>query len=86
MKKDEEEECSNSLLKSHNVVARLHIGDALAYRLDDARALMAQDDGEGAFGVLARERVGVYIESCQPFPSRPCRSCFYRLCRCIGSQ
>jgi hypothetical protein len=41
------------------VVARLDVGHALADRLDDARALVSEDDGEGALGILAREGVGI---------------------------
>lgn len=39
------------------MVAYLDGGDTLADRLDDAGALVAKDNGEGAFGVLTRERV-----------------------------
>ena len=41
------------------MVAHFDVGHALADRLDDARALVSQDDGEGALGVLAGERVGI---------------------------
>jgi hypothetical protein len=42
------------------VVARLHVGDALADRLDDACAFVSQDDGEGAFGVFAAEGICIW--------------------------
>ena len=41
------------------MVAHLDVGHALADRLDDARALVSQDDGEGTLGVLAGECVGI---------------------------
>ena len=41
------------------MVADLDVGHALADRLDDARALVSQDDGEGTLGVLAGEGVGI---------------------------
>lgn len=42
-----------------DVVADLHVGDALADGLDDTGALVSEDDGEGTLGVLAGERVGI---------------------------
>ena len=48
-----------SVLKSNDVVAGLHGGDALADRLDDTGTLMTEDDGESTFGVLSGEGVGV---------------------------
>lgn len=48
------------LLESDDVVADLHIGDALAHGLDDTSTLMSQDDGERALRVLARECVRVW--------------------------
>jgi hypothetical protein len=47
------------LLESDDVVARLDVGHALADRLDDTGALVAQDNGEGTLGVLARECEGI---------------------------
>ena len=44
-----------------DVVPRLDVGDALADRLDDAGALVAENDREGALGVLARQGVGVRV-------------------------
>jgi hypothetical protein len=41
------------------VIAGLHVCDALADGLDDTSTLVAEDNGEGALGVLAREGVGV---------------------------
>jgi hypothetical protein len=46
-----------SLLKRHHVVPGLDRRDALANRLDDSRALVAEDDGEGPLGILPRQRV-----------------------------
>lgn len=43
------------------MVARLHIGDALAYGLDNTSTLMTQDDGEGSLGVLAGQGVGICV-------------------------
>jgi hypothetical protein len=45
------------LLEGYHVVAHLDVGHALADRLDDARALVSEDHGEGALGILAREGV-----------------------------
>lgn len=49
------------LLKSDDVVARLHVGDALAYGLNNTSTLMTQDDGEGSLGVLAGQSVGICV-------------------------
>lgn len=43
------------------MVTGLHVGDALAHRLNDTSALMTQDDGEGSFGVLAGKSVGICV-------------------------
>lgn len=43
------------------MLARLHVCDSLANRLDNARALVSQDDGESTFGVLSREGVGIGV-------------------------
>lgn len=48
-----------NLLESYDIVAGLDGGDALANRLDDTGALVAQDNGERSLGVLARQRVGI---------------------------
>lgn len=48
-------------VESDDVVAGLHVGDALADGLDDTGTLVSEDDGEGALGILAREGVGVCI-------------------------
>jgi hypothetical protein len=39
------------------VVAHLDVGHAVADRLDDARAFVSENHGEGALGILAREGV-----------------------------
>lgn len=43
------------------MVARLDVRDTLAYRLDNTSTLVAENNGEGAFRVLARERVGICV-------------------------
>jgi hypothetical protein len=48
-----------NLLQRDNVVAGLHVCDALADRLDDAGALVTEDNGESTLGVLAGESVGI---------------------------
>jgi len=48
-------------VESNNMVANLDVGDTLADRLDDASALVSQNDREGALGILARERVCVCV-------------------------
>jgi len=48
-------------VQRHHVVAGLDRRDALADGFDDARALVSEDDGEGALRVLAGERVGVRV-------------------------
>lgn len=53
--------CEECLLERNDVVARLHVGDALTHGLDNTSSLMAQNDGEGAFGVLAGQRVGICV-------------------------
>lgn len=50
---------SESSLEGNDMVTRLDAGDALAHGLDDAGALMSEDDGECALGVLAGERVPI---------------------------
>lgn len=55
-------ENSGGILESNDVVARLHVGDTLADGFDDTSALMTKNNGECAFGVLARECVGIYLE------------------------
>lgn len=48
------------LLEGDDVVARLHVGDALTNRLDDTSTLVSQDDGECTLGILARQSVGIW--------------------------
>jgi hypothetical protein len=48
-----------NLLQRDNVVTGLHVCDALADRLDDAGALVTEDNGESTLGVLAGESVGI---------------------------
>lgn len=49
------------LLKCNDVVTRLHVGDALSHRLDDAGTFVTQDNGEGSLGVLAGQRVRICV-------------------------
>ncbi|MCY1437867.1 hypothetical protein D9M71_540450 [compost metagenome] len=48
-------------IQRDHVVADLQGGDALAHRLDDAAALVAEDAREHAFGVLPRQGVGIGV-------------------------
>ena len=48
-----------ALLEADNRVAGLHVGDALADRLDDAGTLVSEDNGESALGILAGESVRI---------------------------
>lgn len=48
------------LLKSDDVVAGLHVGNALTNRLDNAGTLVTEDDGESALGVFAGKGVGIW--------------------------
>ena len=50
---------SGYLLESNDVVARLHVCDALTNRLHDAGTLMSENNGEGTLGVLTRQREGI---------------------------
>lgn len=49
----------NDLLECNNVVAGLHVRDALTHGLDDTSTLVTQDDGEGTLGVFSGEGVGI---------------------------
>lgn len=51
------------LLEGNDMVAGLHVGDALADRLDNSGAFMSQDDRERALGVLSRQCVGIWPRS-----------------------
>lgn len=48
-------------IESDNMVAGFDVGNALADRLDDTGALMAEDNGESTLGVLPGEGVGVGV-------------------------
>jgi hypothetical protein len=52
-------EGGEDVLEGDDVVAGLHVGDALTNRLDDTSALMSQDNGERALGVLSRQGVRI---------------------------
>lgn len=62
----------DGVLERDDVVARLHAGDALANRLDDASALVPEHNGERAFGVLAREGVRIWSLSVCTVPVVAC--------------
>jgi len=47
-------------VEGNNVVAGRDVGDARADRFDDAGALVAEDDGEGAFRVFAAQGIGIW--------------------------
>ena len=51
------------ILESHYVIARFHRGDVLSDRFDGSRTLMAKNNGEGSFRVLAGEGVCVWKAS-----------------------
>jgi hypothetical protein len=63
--------CKDDLLERDYVVAWLDVRDALAHALDDSAALMAKDYGEGAFGVLPGQRVGIWRVSGGPVDGQP---------------
>ena len=46
-------------VKRDHVIARLHAGHAFTHFHDDPGALVAEHDGEEAFGVVAGEREGI---------------------------
>ena len=49
------------ILQGNNVVARLHVCDALTDGLDDTSTLVPEDDGESTLRVLARQCVGICV-------------------------
>ena len=46
------------------MISCLHAGDSLSHRLHHCAALMAEDDGEGALGILAGQSVSVGVANC----------------------
>lgn len=52
-------ERERGVLERNDMIAFLHRRNALANRLDDAGALVAENDGESAFWVLAGECVRI---------------------------
>jgi hypothetical protein len=48
-----------NILEGNDMIAWLHIGNTLTDGLDDTCTLMTEYDGEGAFGVLAGQRICV---------------------------
>lgn len=68
------------ILEADDGVAGLDVGDALTNRLDDAGALVSEDNGESALGILARERVGVcYCSAIVPIQGDSCRALLTRV-------
>jgi hypothetical protein len=47
------------ILESDDIVANLHVGNALTNRLNDTGALVTEDNGECALGVLSGQCVGI---------------------------
>jgi hypothetical protein len=47
------------ILESDDIVANLHVGNALTDRLNDTGALVTEDNGECALGVLSGQCVGI---------------------------
>lgn len=43
-----------SILKSHNVVAGLDVGDTFSDRFDDTSSLVSENDWEGTLRIFAR--------------------------------
>lgn len=58
---EEKDRDRKNVLESDNVVAGLHVGDALTNTLDNTGTLMSQDNGESTLGVLARKSVGIRV-------------------------
>jgi hypothetical protein len=52
--------CIN-VLESNDVVAGLHVCDALTNGLNDTSTLVSKNDRESTLGVLARECVGICV-------------------------
>lgn len=72
-------------VEGDDVVAGLHVGDALADGLDDTGTLVTEDDGEGTLGVLAGESVGIWNVSIQhPFASLSSQAYMQLGCRAEG--
>ena len=49
------------ILKCNDVITGLYVRDALADRFDNTSALVPEDNGEGALGVLSGERVCICL-------------------------
>jgi hypothetical protein len=45
----------------NDMIADLHIGDALTNALDYTTSLVTEDDRESAFGILARKRIRILM-------------------------
>jgi len=66
------QEAREGSLESYDVVAWLDGGDTLADGLDDAGALMAEDDWERTLRILSRQGVRIYSYQLHPIPSYWC--------------
>ena len=51
------------ILKSHNIVSRLHISHTFANGFDNASALVTEDYGEGSLWIFPRQRVRILLVS-----------------------
>lgn len=58
---EKSEKARLDILESHDMVAGLDVGDALADGLDDTSTLVSQDDGEGTLGIFAGQGVCVCV-------------------------
>lgn len=56
-------EVEENVLKSNDVITRLHVGDTLTNRLDNTSSFVSQDDGESSLRVLAGQSIGILAVS-----------------------
>lgn len=49
------------LLQRNDCVADLHVSDTFSHALDNASTLVSSNDGEGSFGVLSAQHVGICV-------------------------
>lgn len=63
MRPDIESNTVIDVLESNDIVADLHVGDALTNGLNNTSTFVTEDDGESTLGILARERVGICTRS-----------------------
>ena len=53
----------NPILKSHNIVSRLHVRHTFTNGFDDASALVTEDYGKGSLWIFPRQRVRILLVS-----------------------